>query len=265
MTGLLQPALIIGGIGAVCGIILATVAHLMAVPVDEKIEKIKAILPGANCGACGFPGCDGYARGVAAGEAALTGCPPGGQEVVQKLSEIMGINPAEMMPEIGVVHCRCCDLMRVEKLNYKGALTCTYASQMYGGTTACFFACQGYGDCIDTCKYDAIRIINGLAVIDPSLCVGCTLCVGSCPKGLIQMAPARDAAIVLCSNRDWGPQVQKVCTIGCIGCSVCVKACSCEAIVVENFLAKIDYEKCTGCGKCATACPKGIIYHAREA
>jgi ferredoxin len=164
------------------------------------------------------------------------------------------------MKEVAVVLCRCCDLIREDKLNYIGAYTCAYASQIYGGPTACFYACQGFGDCIDTCKYDAIRIVNGLAVIDPKLCVGCKLCVTSCPKRLIQMAPTKDTAVVYCSSSDWGPNVRKVCSVGCIGCNACVKACSKDAVIIENYLAKIDYEKCNGCGDCVPSCPVGIIH-----
>ena len=260
MHSILIPTLILGGIGAICGIILALTSTLMAVPVNEKVEKIKDLLPGANCGACGFPGCDGYAQAIAGDEAPITNCPPGGQILVSELCELLGIDTEEAVQEIAVVLCRSCDVVRKDKLNYIGAYTCTYASQMYGGHTACFYACQGYGDCIDTCKYDAIHINNGLAVIDPELCVGCKLCVASCPKGLIQMAPPKDVAIVFCSSKDWGPNVRKVCTLGCIACSRCVKTCKKEAIQVENYLAKVDYEKCNGCGDCVETCPMGIIF-----
>ena len=261
---ILLPALIIGAIGAVCGIILAIVSAVMAVPVDEKLEKIKGLLPGANCGACGFPGCDGYAGAIVYDDAPLTSCPPGGSHLVDDLSEALGKEASQAIQEKAVVLCRCCDIVRMDKLNYIGENTCTYASQMYGGPTACFFACQGFGDCITACKYEAIRIVNGLAVVDASLCVGCKLCVSSCPKGLIQMAPVTNTAIVFCSSKDWGPHVRKVCSLGCIGCSRCVKACSKEAVVVENFLAKVDYDKCDGCGDCAKICPMGIIYATQE-
>jgi RnfABCDGE-type electron transport complex B subunit len=261
---ILLPALIIGGIGAICGIILTIASTIMAVPVDEKIEKIKSVLPGANCGACGFPGCDGYAHAIAKGEAPITSCPPGGAELVDDLSNIMGIEAGQAVQEKAVVLCRCCDMVRMDKLNYIGENTCTYASQMYGGPTACFFACQGFGDCISSCKYDAIRIINGLAVVDPSLCVGCKLCVASCPKGLIQMTPVANTAVVFCSSKDWGPHVRKVCSLGCIGCSRCEKTCTKDAIKVENYLAKVDYDKCDGCGDCVKICPMGIIYAIQD-
>ena len=261
MEAILTPTLIIGGIGIVCGIVLSLASVIMAVPIDKRVEKIKSVLPGANCGACGFPSCEKFAVAVANEEAPVNGCPPGGADVVIDISEILGIDSnEEAIEQIAVVLCRCCDMMRKEKLNYSGELTCTYASQLYGGPTACFYACQGFGDCVPACDYDAIKIVNGLAAVDAYRCVGCTVCVASCPKGLIQMAPAYDVAVVHCASNDWGPNVLKVCTLGCIGCSRCVKACPKEAVKVEDYLAKVDYEKCGGCGECTNVCPKGIIY-----
>ena len=260
MYAILLPALIIGGIGAVCGIVLAVASVVMAVPVDKKVEQIKDILPGANCGACGLPGCDAFAEAVAQKEAAITACPPGGQQVVDALSEILGVATEEAVRLTAVVRCGCCDVKRTEKMEYVGALTCTYASQMYGGPTACFYACQGFGDCVPACKYDAIRLINGIAAVDPARCIACTLCLESCPKGLIQMAPAANAAIITCISPARGAEVRKVCPVGCIGCSLCVKACPNGAMSVENYLAQVDYDTCTGCKACVTACPQGTIY-----
>jgi Na+-translocating ferredoxin:NAD+ oxidoreductase RNF subunit RnfB len=261
MNAILIPTLIIGGIGIVCGVVLALASIVMAVPTDKKVEKIKSVLPGANCGACGYPSCEKYAVAVSKEEAPINGCPPGGAAVVSDIAEIVGsADVDDVTRQIAIVLCRCCDMMRAEKLNYQGELTCTYASQLYGGPTACFYACQGFGDCVPACEYDAIRIVNGLAVVDSARCIGCTLCVPSCPKGLIQMAPVSDVAVVHCASRDWGPNVRQVCTLGCIGCSRCVRVCERGAVKVENFLAKVDYEKCVGCGECINVCPTGIIY-----
>ena len=260
MDGILLPVLIIGGIGAICGIVLAVASVVMAVPVDKRVEKITELLPGANCGACGFPGCDGFAQAVVQKEAPITGCPPGGQSVVDALSHMLGVAGEEAVRLTAVVRCGCCDVKRTEKMEYVGALTCTYVSQMYGGPTACFYACQGFGDCIPACEYDAIRLINGIAAVDPARCIACALCLDSCPKGLIQMAPAIGAAIVTCASPARGAEVRKVCPVGCIGCSLCVKACPEKAVIVENALAKVDYETCNGCGDCVTVCPQGTIY-----
>jgi len=252
--------LLLGAIGLICGIILTIASKLMAVPVDERLEAIRAILPNANCGACGYPGCDGFAKALAAGEAPVTGCPPGGAEVAEALSEMLGVEAGAVLRQRAAVRCSGCAENRKEKMTYVGALTCTYVSQLYGGPTACFYACQGLGDCIAACQFDAINVVNGLALIDPARCTSCMLCVATCPKGLIQMAPAGGAAIVSCSNLDRGAITRKACSVGCIGCSICVRECAAGAIVVENNLARVDYAKCIGCGDCVEACPQKTIY-----
>jgi len=259
MSAILVPTLIIGGLGALCGIILAVASVIMAVPVNERVEAIKGALPGANCGACGFPGCDGFANAVAAGNAPVNGCPPGGKDLAVALGAIMGVEAGNMARQTAVVHCNGCSDNTSEKMNYIGAASCIYAAQLYGGQSACSYACLGLESCLKACAYNAIRMVKGVAVIDPDLCVGCKLCIAACPKAIIAMGPAEDVAVVACSNRDKGAVVRKLCSVGCIGCGLCVKACSEEAIVVENFLARIDYSKCTGCQACVAKCPQKTI------
>lgn len=259
MTELLTPIIILSSIGIISGLVLGIASVLMAVPVDERVEKIKTILPGANCGACGYPGCDGFAHALMKQEVPINGCPPGGEAVVHALAEVLEIDSVKMTQQIAVVHCYCDDLIRMGKLNYEGINTCTYASQIFGGPTACYYACQGFGDCIEVCAYNAIRIEDGLAVIDRDLCMGCTLCVTACPKNILKMAPKIGKAIIHCSSIDWGPGVQGVCPIGCVACNRCVKVCTMGAITIEHYLARVDYEICNGCGACVEVCPKKII------
>ena len=259
MTAILVPTLIIGGIGAVCGIVLAVASVIMAVPVDERVEAIKKVLPGANCGACGFPGCDGFANAVAKGDAPVTACPPGGKELAVELAAIMGVEAGDMTRQTAVVHCNGCNDNTHTKMNYIGSPSCTHAAQLYGGQSACLYACLGLESCMKVCTYNAIRMVNGIAVIDPDLCVGCKLCIAACPKGIIAMAPAENVALVSCSSKDKGPVVRKNCSVGCIGCTLCVKACSEGAISMDGFLAKIDYSKCNGCGACVAKCPQKTI------
>jgi len=259
MMTILTPVLILGGISAICGLILGIASVLMAVPVDEKVEAIKAALPGANCGACGFPGCDGFAKAVAAGKAPITACPPGGPETVKALSAIMGVVAEATVRQTAVVHCNGCTDNTSEKMTYIGAQSCTLANQLYSGQAACTYACIGFGTCIEACAYNAIRMVNGVAVVDPCLCVGCKLCVTACPKGVVAMAPAEGVAVVICSSQDKGAVVRKLCSVGCIACTLCVKACPEEAIRMEDNRAVIDYAKCTGCEACIAKCPQNTI------
>jgi len=259
MTAVLVPALIIAGIGAVCGIVLSIVSVMMAVPVDEKEKAVKDVLPGANCGACGYPGCEGYAVAVAKGEAPVNACPPGGDALRLTLGEIMGVEAGAVTRQAALVSCGGCTLNTSEKMNYIGEGACVYANLMYGGQSACSHGCLGFADCVKACPYDAIDMINGLAVVDPDRCTGCTLCVAACPKELIAMAPAEGIAVVACFSKDRGSEVRKICSVGCIGCGLCVKACPEGAIAVNQFLAGIDCNKCTGCGLCVPACPQNTI------
>jgi len=259
MTAIFMPALIIAGLGLICGIVISIASILMSIPVNEKEQAIKDILPGANCGACGFPGCDGFAVAVASGEADITGCPPGGSALRDALSALMGVEAGAVRRLSAQVKCNGCTQNTREKMRYMGAGSCVCANQMYGGQLACSYGCLGFADCMTVCAYDAIRIVNGLAVVDSDLCAGCILCVAACPKGLIQMIPATDAAVILCSSHDRGAVVRKACRVGCIGCNLCKKACPQGAIAIEGYLAEIDYQACDGCGKCAAVCPQKAI------
>ena len=241
-------------IGAACGIILGVAAKFMAVEVDERALKIQEILPGSNCGACGFPGCSGYATALVSGSVGTNLCPPGGPALVQQLSEILGVDAGEIEQKLAVVRCRGTTEVLQKKMDYKGIPTCMAAKQLFSGEGACALGCLGYGDCLVVCPTDAVCMEDGLARINPLLCTGCTLCVKACPSGLITIESAKAPVIVMCKNTEKGAVVRKKCTAGCIGCRKCVKECPDGAIAVENNLAIIDYEKCSGCGRCVEVC-----------
>lgn len=261
MNAILLPILVVAGIGLVLGLGLAIASKVMAVPVDEKAEAITAVLPGANCGACGFSGCAGYAAALSSGKAEQTNlCAPGGSAVAAQVAEIMGTAAEAVLPTTAVVMCMGNSANSEDKMNYKGVSSCRMASQLFGGAKECTYGCLGLGDCVDACEFDAIHICDGVARISTIACHSCRACVKACPKHLIKMLPLDvTQAAVLCNNREKGATARKHCKAACIGCMKCVKACEHGAVKVENFLASVDPEKCIGCGECHKVCPVGCI------
>ena len=258
---ILTAVIIVAVIGLVLGLGLAVASIVFAVPKDEKAEAVRECLPGANCGACGFSGCDGYAAALAKGETDNTAlCAPGGNAVSKDIAAILGLQAGEVMPEAAVVLCMGHNGNAKLKYEYQGVDSCRMASQLYNGPKECVYGCLGLGDCVAACPYNAIHICNGVARINPVECRACKMCVNTCPKGLIEMMPLhRITAAVLCKNHDKGAVTRKECTAGCIGCMKCVKACEYDAVKVEYFVAHVDYQKCIGCGECHKVCPVGVI------
>lgn len=259
MNELLLPILIVAGIGLVAGLGLAIASIVMAVPKNEKAEKVLELLPGANCGACGFSGCSGYAEALAKGEAASGLCSPGGAEVAAAIAEALGTDAGEVEYKTALVHCMGTYDNTSDKMEYQGLRSCAAAAQFFGGVGSCSFGCMGLGDCASACDYGAITVCNGVASIHPEKCKGCSKCVAACPKKLISFVPLKTQAVVRCSNCDKGGQTRKVCKTGCIGCMRCVKVCEAGAVEVKNFLARVNSERCTGCGKCVEICTQGCI------
>ncbi|NLJ31631.1 MAG: RnfABCDGE type electron transport complex subunit B [Clostridiales bacterium] len=259
MNEILNPVLLVAGIGLLAGLILAVVSIVMAVPKDEKAEAIRAMLPGANCGACGFSGCDGYAKALSSGEAKPGLCPVGGAAVTKSISEYLGCDAGETETKVAVVHCLGSYDFTSDKVNYEGIRTCAGAAIVAGGVASCQYGCMGLGDCMRACEYGAITVSNGLAVIDPKLCRGCSKCIQACPKHLIHFVPFWQQAVVLCSNCDKGADTNRICKTGCIACKKCERTCRFDAIHVVDNHAVVDTAKCTGCGECAKACPRHCI------
>lgn len=261
MSSILIPVIMVAVIGLVLGLGLAVASIVFAVPVDEKAEKVRECLPGANCGACGYTGCDGYAKALSQGETIdCSLCIPGGNDTAKSIGEIMGLSAGEITPMVASVMCQGNKTNVEEKLHYNGVHSCKMATQLFGGPKNCVYGCIGFGDCAEVCPYDAIFICDGVARINPDKCRACKKCINSCPRGLIDLFPLDTVkAAVLCKNHAKGAQTRKQCKAGCIGCMKCVKACEVGAVKVENFCASVDYDKCTGCGKCHEACPVGCI------
>ena len=258
MSAVFSAVAVVTGIGAICGLLLVIAAKFMYVPVDERASLVREQLPGANCGACGFAGCDDYAAAVAAGTAMTNQCVVGADAVAAKIAEVMGVEALDVVEMVGVVTCRGC-AEKPQIYEYEGIHSCAAAAMLHGGPGSCSYGCVGFGDCVAACKFDAIHVINGVAKIDPSVCTGCGSCAAACPKQIIKMLPQVNRAAVLCINKDKGAIARKACTNACIGCMKCEKICPNDAIHVVNFCAQIDTEKCLNCRKCESECPTGAI------
>lgn len=265
MAAILLPTGIVSGIGLVCGLGLAVASKLFAVQEDERIELVRDVLPGANCGACGYAGCDDYAKAVCEGAASPNQCVPGGASTLEGINGIMGTEAEAGQQMLAIVACTGRTASTGKRYEYKGIDTCAAANLLYGGGGKCQYGCIGLGDCAGACPFGAIDLMDGVAVVNRAVCSGCGVCVATCPKALISLIPDDDSAFVTCSNKSKGAVAMKVCEESCIACRRCVKACDSDAITIENNLAFIDTVKCTNCGACAAVCPrKTISYISRQ-
>lgn len=260
IMGIIIAAAVVGAVGLVIGVLLGVASEKFKVEVDEKEILVRNELPGNNCGGCGYPGCDGLAKAIAAGEAAVDACPVGGVPVGAKIAAIMGVEAGGAEKQVAFVKCKgTCDKTNMQ-YRYYGIDDCRKVSVVPGaGEKACAYGCMGYGTCVKACQFDAIHIVDGVAVVDKEKCVACGKCVAACPNHLIELVPYKAEHLVQCSSHDKGKDVKAKCENGCIGCTLCTKQCEVGAIHMENNLAVIDYSLCTNCGKCAAKCPAKVI------
>ena len=260
MNEILIPALAIGAVGLVLGALLAIASKLFAVEVDERTIEITQVLPGANCGSCGYAGCSAYADAVSKGEAKINCCSPGGQITADNIATIMGVSSEAVEEKKAVILCNGTNETAFDKYDYTGEMDCIAASKLQGGGhKACTYGCLGYGSCARVCKNGAISIENGIAVVDTAKCGGCGECEAICPKNIIKIVPKKNNIVVKCKSCDKGQLMKEKCSAGCIGCKICEKNCPEGAITVTDNCASIDYSKCSQCGLCVERCPKKII------
>ena len=268
MTEVLIAIGILGGLGLIFGLILAAASKLFYVETDPRLDALNECLPGANCGGCGYAGCGGYAEAVLSGEAEIGKCNSGGNECAQEMARIMGVEAGEVKRKVALVRCSGYRTVDTEgnkqgaklKAEYEGFPDCLAASKVGGnGPLSCKFGCLGFGNCVAACKYNAIKVVDGVAKVNSKKCTGCMACAAACPRKLIIPVDYGTNVYIACNSQAKGAVTVRGCSKGCIGCGICTKICPHEAIHVENNLAVIDYEKCTACGLCAAVCPKKLI------
>jgi len=246
-------------VGLILAVLLALAANFLHVQEDETVQKLREALPGVNCGACGYTGCDEYAKAMAGGGVKTNLCIPGADATADKLSEILGVESEDVVEMYAYVHCNGNCEVTSKKAVYEGIDSCVAASMLYGGPDVCRFGCMGLGDCAKVCPVDAICIEDDIAHVDTRKCIGCGMCARTCPKKIIDLVPQVANTVVFCNSNDKGAVARKACKNACIACKKCEMNCPEGAIKVENNLARIDYSKCSGCGKCAEVCPTKCI------
>ena len=274
MNVILIAVIVLGAIGLVSSVVLYILSKKFAVKEDPRIAQVTEVLPQANCGGCGFPGCGGMA--AASVKAADTGsldglnCPVGGSECMNRIAAILGMEVTASTPKVAVVRCNGTCENRPRIAEYDGVRNCRIQNATAQGETGCQYGCLGCGDCVEACQFDAIRMNpeTGLPEVNRELCTACGACSKACPRGIIeirQVDESKQGMVVECMNKDKGAVASKACLVACIGCKKCEQVCGSEAIVIENNLAYIDASKCSSCRQCEEVCPKGCISMLGEA
>ena len=261
MTAILYALLIVGGVSLAAGLLLAVSSHFMHVEVDETVACLRACLPGVNCGACGYNGCDSYAKALANDPSVQTNlCIPGGDKTAAAIAEILGTEAQDVKEMVAFVACNGTCGAVDKKYDYRGQASCRTANMSYSGDRYCTFACLGYGDCALVCPENAISVDTGVARVHPKKCICCVICVRTCPNHIIELLPDTARVAVECSSHNKGAITKRFCDNGCIGCKKCEKTCQYGAITVTDNLAHVDQSLCKGCGECAKVCPVGCIH-----
>ena len=263
MTTVLLTILVALVIGFLLGLLLGIFKKIFAVKVDPKITAVREALSGANCGGCGYAGCDAFAEALVAGDAPVTGCVAGGSSVSNAIAQILGVNAGSVESKVAFLACNGSKECTQNRAEYQGIKSCAAVKLSMNGLKKCSFGCIGFGDCVQACPFEAITIgREGLPVINLNKCVGCGKCVKACPKALLHLINKdTKGAIAKCSNRsDNKPQIRKDCSAGCFKCGMCTRKCPEQAITLQNGIPLVDYSKCTSCGECVKACVDKVLH-----
>lgn len=266
MNTILISLIVLGVTGLAAALLLFVVAQKFKVEEDPRIDEVQEVLPGANCGGCGFAGCRALAEACVKADS-LDGllCPVGGAPVMAKVGEILGMAASAAEPKVAVVRCNGTCEARPKTSEWAGTRSCAVISSLYVGETNCGFGCLGCGDCVAACQFDAIHMNpeTGLPEVDEEKCVACGACAKACPRNIIELRKkGADGVrmVVKCVNNDKGAVARKACANACIGCGKCQQACGFDAIKIEANVAYIDPEKCALCRDCEGQCPTGAIW-----
>jgi len=264
MNTILITSLSLGGIAFVAGVVLYIASTAFAVEEDPLVGEVTGILPGANCGACGVPGCANFAEKIVKTKDTNMYCPVGGPELAVELAQVLGLEALAREKMVARVMCQGGD-NALRSAEYKGIKSCRAVTNIGQSDLACPYGCLGYGDCVESCEFDAIHIINGVAIVDEEKCTSCEACVLECPVNIIEMQPYNKTVFIACKSIDAGGAVRKYCSVGCTGCKKCVKACGeKEAIFFDNNLAAIIPVKCTNCNDCVPECATNTIVISKK-
>lgn len=260
IPSILYSILTISGMGLIFGLGLGYAGKIFEVKEDEKIGLIRSALPGANCGGCGFSGCDALAAAIAKGEAKANACPVGGAKCTEEIAAIMSVEAEINARVASYIKCGGSFSKSTFRYDYQGLDDCRAVSMLAGGgAKTCAYGCLGNGSCLRSCEFDAITIVDGIARVDNDKCTACGMCIETCPRKLLELVPYDSKVRVACNSHDGGKVVRSLCTIGCIACKICEKACDYDAIHVVDNLAHVDYDKCVQCGECVKKCPTKVI------
>lgn len=263
MTEIIITVVVFALLGGAFGILLAYASKIFEIKTDERVPKVLEVLPGANCGGCGYSGCAALADAIVRGDARPESCTVGGAECAAAIGEIMGVEVHKSKRMRAQVMCSGQGNAAKKKYIYSGAHDCISAEKLGGGDKLCPNGCIGLGTCVASCPFGAISVVDGVAAVDYHKCEGCGACVPACPKHIIELIPYDAEHWVGCKSVENGVNTKKQCANGCISCHICEKNCPTGAISVNEYVASIDYDKCIGCGLCSEKCPRGIVHSGK--